>query len=430
MNKIIPGFLSVLLFVSVKIVVSQPIVIKGEMIRELCNAPISSLRLCTSEKMPIPFQVDELTETGNYICDKGDEPNADSSNGILDPKDEIVFLQEDCQPYDSSAGTMVNSGGGVYYPLIIRSQQKSSVIYITRDTSVTLSAKRYIAYDHEKQYVKTPYYYAQFGKNRFHFTNAGVWDPSENQFIHITNELAIAIHLKALWGLIPINYTENNLVCIVKQYKCGPVRLIRGGNFHLNLGLGLKGSHAYVNQLCYSQIVKVPVNVHVPVRFRAFFSEAYIEMCPVIKRREGFKFQVPAIHFTDTICSKKNTDSLVYVNPNNEFYAVTDGEIGYGWILEAKIENPFLKGSCFLIRKPSYRDKTCVEYGYRMMVRDLPKGRYEINNWVSFSTGTYSSLISLSSFIKVPASIETPWGLGYNFISANPLQSFQSEKKR
>ena len=94
--------------------------------------------------------------------------------------------------------------------------------------------------------------------------------------------MRVKIYLRALWGLLPITYSENNIVCEVKRFKVGPIRLIRRGDFHLNLGLWMKGSHAAVNQLCYPDMVKVPVYVHVPIRFNSFFSRAYIEMTPVI----------------------------------------------------------------------------------------------------------------------------------------------------
>jgi len=80
-----------------------------------------------------------------------------------------------------------------------------------------------------------------------------------------------------------------------------------------------------------------------------------------------------------------------------------------------------LNGSGYLIRKPSPRDSSCVEYGYRMTVVDLPKGHYEINNWVSFPSRTYTSISDLSSFILNPHSIQTPWNSSKNLLLANPL---------
>lgn len=397
---------------------SQPIVVNGSMLREVCYTPVSSLRLCTPDRQPIPFQIDELTENGNYICDRGNEPNTDSSNGIFDSRDEIVFLYEDCSTEDSFVKP--DYPGFFYYRLTIGDSEKRFV-YITNDTLILKSSKRYIEYDHDRQYVKTPYFFAQFSPDRFHFTSAGVWDSGGKKYEQLTQELRITILLKALWGLIPIRYSEDNLVCVVKNYKVGEIRLIRGGDFHLRLGLGIRGSRAYVNQICYPQVVKVPVNVHVPVRFSSFFKDAYIEMSPVIRQNAGYVFDAPSAKIIDSISSRAVCDTIIRVNPNNQFYSVTSGSKGYGWILNAKINDKYLKGSGYLIRKPSPRDSSCLEYGFRMTVVDLPKGHYEINNWVSFPSRTYASINDLSSFVLKPHSIKTPWITSKNLLLANPL---------
>ncbi len=367
--------ISILTFFHLK-VFAEPIVLKGEMIKELCGKPISSIRLCNSNYEPIPFQIDEITANGNYICPQGEEPNSDSSNGFLDYQDEIVFLSEDCTN-NINGSILSEKNEFTFYPIKIIQDQIVRIIFVSCDPDVKLSAKRYIEYDHEKQFVKTPYYYAQFGMNRFHFTKAGIFDEEKGNYLHLTNELSVTIYLRALWGLIPIHYNENNLICIVKKYKTGPVRLIRGGNFHLNLGLGIKGSHAYVNQICYPQMVKVPVNVHVPIRFRSFFSKAYIEMCPVVKMNEKFSFAIPEKGFSERMQNGSKIDTLIPFNPNNEYMTVSNKKIGYGWILSAKINNNYTKASGFVFRRPSARNPKSIDCGYRMMIKDLPKGTYE-----------------------------------------------------
>jgi hypothetical protein len=419
---------ALLVFASIKMLSAEPIVLKGGMLKDLCGKTIESIRLCNSRQEPIPFQIDELTSNGNYICPDGSSPNSDSSNGILDPMDEVVFLSEDCIDAGDSH-LLHNTINRTYYPIKIQSNP-ASLVYITNDTSILISKQKYIEYDTVKQLVKTPFYYAQFGKDRFHFTKAGIFDSETERYVDLTSELAVTIYLRALWGLIPIHYTEENLVCIVARYKTGPVRLIRGGNFHLNLGLGIKGSHAYVNQLCYPQMVKVPVKLHVPIRFRSFFSEAYIEMCPVVKKKDKFQFKVPEIHETEMLSSDKPLDTMIEVNPNNRFFAVTNGNIGYGWILQALIENRYLGGSCFVFRRPSVREQNSADCGYKMMIRDLPKGIYEINNWVLFSKTSYSYLTKLSSTIQYPTKIDTPWGEFVNQIGINPIVTVNMKKKR
>jgi hypothetical protein len=175
------------------------------------------------------------------------------------------------------------------------------------------------------------------------------------------------------------------MVCLVKRYKVGPIRLIRRGDFHLNLGLFFQGSHAAVNQICYPQLVRVPVYVHLPMRFRTLFKEAYIEMTPVF-RKEGadFSFDVASRDLSFPLGSARRFDTLVETNPNHTCMTAHNGFLGYGWLLDAAIDDRLLSGSGYRVTLPSDRGGI-GQCGFRLTVRDLPKGYYLIGNWVLFS---------------------------------------------
>jgi hypothetical protein len=203
--------------------------------------------------------------------------------------------------------------------------------------------------------------------------------------VDLTNELRIEICFRALWGLIPIHYSEDDIVCLVKRYKAGPIRLIRRGDFYLKLGLWIKGSHAAVNQLCYPEMVRVPVYVNLPMHFSSLFSQAYVEMTPVLTgETKRFSFRVPQ-YDVDFQCGKNaRVDSIVPINPNHGFMTVENGAVGYGWLLDATMQPAYLDGSGFVYSKPTRRKGLC-HCGFRLSVRDLPKGSYAITNWVVFS---------------------------------------------
>jgi hypothetical protein len=221
-----------------------------------------------------------------------------------------------------------------------------------------------------------------------------------------------------MWGLIPIRYSEDNMVCLVKRFKVGPLRLIRRGDFHLNLGLGLRGCRAIVNQICYPQIIKVPVYVHAPVRFGSFFRDAYIEMTPVLKDVPGFSFRIPKANFSREISGEQQLDTMIYFLPNNQFMAVSDDSIGYGWVLRANIEDQFLINSSFIYRKPSSRIGS-ADCGFRLNINNLPKGYYEITNWVFFQSGSFANFKDEFKSVLEPAVVSTPDGDYLNELSAS-----------
>lgn len=363
---------------------AEPVVINGSMVPALVGTPIADLRMVNYQGIAIPFQVDEITPGGEYVCPQGEMPNADSGNGRFDRQDEIVFLWEDAMAYQTISGPGVPSCTScVSKRITITKGNETRYFWVSNNRKLPVSSVKYLSYDHERQYLKTPYYYAQFGRNRFHFIRAGVMDFETGRYCNLTNELRVVIALKALWGLLPITYTEENIICSVKRYKAGPLRIIRCGDFYLKVGLGIKGSKAVVYQICYPQLVKVPVRMSLPVRFKIFFSDAFIEMTPVLNKESSqFRFMVPSLDFVEKF-SLKSVDTLIMTIPD-KVYLVSDGVKGYGWITQINVDSSKLSGSGYVLRRPSSRSGI-AECGFKMTVRDLPKGSYDIINWVFFS---------------------------------------------
>ncbi|NLL14011.1 MAG: hypothetical protein GX267_11450 [Fibrobacter sp.] len=401
----------------------EPIVIKGFSVKELLGTPIEKIRFCTRDYQPVVFQIDEMTEDGEYVCSQGENPNSDSGNGILDSLDELVFLWEDCQPLNTQDSLYSDNK---LLRLRVSRAKEIREICICKDGSVPVSSKRYIYYDHESRMLRTPWYYAEFGLDRFHFVKAGVKKEDGDRYVDLTNELRIEILLRALWGLIPIRYSEDNMVCLVKRFKTGPLRLIRRGDFHLNLGLGLRGSRAIVNQICYPQIIKVPVYVHAPVRFGSFFRDAYIEMTPVLKDVPGFSFRIPQAEFSRKIGGEQQLDTMIYLMPNHQFMAVSDDNMGYGWVLKAEIEDQYLKNSSFIYRKPSLRLGS-VDCGFRLNIHNLPRGYYEITNWVFFQSGDFASFKDEFRSVIEPAIVTAADGDYQNELSASGVHKKLSD---
>jgi len=376
--------------------VCEPIVVTGSMVPAFLGKPVQSLRIVNCRGAAIPFQIDEVAADQEYACPDGKEPMA--GNGVLDTADEIVFLWEDADtmapsgaedPAAASGRPDAAPKGGAHRDsgewIFIEHATQRRAVRLADDPTIPLSAVRYLQYDDRTKTVTTPFYYAAFAPDRFYFVKAGVKDFSNNSFIDLTNELRIQLYFRALWGLLPISYSENNMVCFVKRYKLGPIRLIRRGDFHLNLGLWIKGSHAAVNQLCYPDMVRVPVHVHLPMHFRSLFGQAYIEMTPVIRKgNERFTFRVPQYDIAFSFKGRQAVDSLVPANPNRKLMTIDNGTTGYGWLLDANMQEEYIQGSGYVVRKPSQREGLC-DCGFRLTVRDLPKGNYLITNWVLFS---------------------------------------------
>jgi hypothetical protein len=335
----------------------------------------------------IPFQIDEVTGDGEYVLDRGESPNVKDGDGVLGGRDEIVFLWDDADTAADAADILINKDAN---RLTLGRGGERRFVYAGFDpsSSIPRSSKRHIGYNHDTQRVTTPYYYADFARDRFHFVGAGLMDFSKGGYVDLVGELRVEILLTTLFGLIPIRYGENDLVCFVRRYKAGPIRLIRRGDFHLNLGLGVKGSRAAVNQICYPRSVGVPVYVHLPIRFRSLFGKAHIEMTPTIRESgRNFVFSVPSETLSFPTVGP-NIDTLLQTMPLRKMYTLKRGQSGYAWVLDATMPQEQIEGSGFIMRRPSSKPQGIAECGFRLSVKDVPKGNYYITNRVLFSDET------------------------------------------
>jgi hypothetical protein len=421
---------------------ADPIIIVGKDVPRLLGKPIASI-VVVNGKGAIPFQIDEVTKEGEYVLDKGEYPNVADGNGLLKEKDEIVFLWDDADvvivdngvdsvgininadnnvkdsisinisidtnvnnSIDSRIGKSVKNKGADTKITLTRGVERRTVkILFDQASSLPRSPKSYVGYNHATGRVATQYYYADFAKDRFHFVRAGVMNFATNKYVDLTNELRVEILLKTLFGLLPIRYGEGDLVCFVRRYKAGPIRLIRRGDFHLNLGLGVKGSRAAVNQICYSRAVKVPVYVHLPIRFRSLFGQAHVEMTPVIREAgRRFAFAVPSKKLYFPVAGDK-LDTLHQSMPLRKMFTLKSGATGYGWILDATTPPEHISGSGFVMRRPSTKGTGLAECGFRLTVRDVPKGNYYITNWVLFSGGKQGDIERLGKALTEPVVI-------------------------
>jgi hypothetical protein len=374
------------------------VVITGKNLPGLLGKPISSI-VIMNRNGAIPFQIDEITADGEYVLDGGELPNGKDGDGALGGRDEIAFLWDDAVPV---AGASDRGSKDTAVITLSRGGERRFV-YAVFDpaASIPRSPKRYIEYNHGSGRVATPYYYADFAKDRFHFARAGLLDFSADKYIDLAGELRVEILLTALFGLLPIRYGENDLVCFVRRYKAGPVRLIRRGDFHLNLGLGVKGSRAAVNQICYPRAVGVPVYVHLPVRFRTLFGRAHIEMLPTIREAgRGFVFSAPSENLSFP-ADGPPIDTLHPAMPLRKIFTLRRGRAGYGWVLDATMPPEHTEGSGFIMRRPSSRPGGIAECGFRLSVKDVPKGNYYITNTVLFSAGVPGDIERLSKPITV-----------------------------
>jgi hypothetical protein len=151
-------------------------------------------------------------------------------------------------------------------------------------------------------------------------------------------------------------------------------------------------------------------------------------MSPVIRSDvSGFSYRIPDAGFSGIINGVK-ADTFISVQPNGKFWAVSDGKKGFGWVLKADIPDSLLKGSGFIFKKPSTR-KAFADCGFRLTMKDLAKGYYQITNWVLFSD-SYDHIREISLDINKPITISNQAGLTVNNLLSAHTQRHKTASAR
>lgn len=81
---------------------TAPVVVTGTKVLSATHYPISMYRLYRTDThgkaLPIPFQIDEINQWGDYVLPDGGAITSATGNGIFDAQDELAFMGEDVGP--------------------------------------------------------------------------------------------------------------------------------------------------------------------------------------------------------------------------------------------------------------------------------------------------------------------------------------------
>ena len=76
----------------------DPVQIQGKAFPALTGGVLENYRVFAAQEgefKPIRFQIDEMTEEGDFVFPHGRDSNKKLGNGILDPRDVVLFMAKD-----------------------------------------------------------------------------------------------------------------------------------------------------------------------------------------------------------------------------------------------------------------------------------------------------------------------------------------------
>jgi len=151
--------------------------------------------------------------------------------------------------------------------------QDGHFVYVRIAPDQTLSPKDYVTYDRENDLVRTPSFF--IGYRDIIIINRFGWISKDGSLgENLLHRVAVRFSAKALFGLFPIEITENDIVSRVVGFKDGPIRVLKRVTNAPRLPLGMKGPASETDCFFYRNSYQTQVAVDFPVGGKAILSDA------------------------------------------------------------------------------------------------------------------------------------------------------------
>jgi hypothetical protein len=203
----------------------EPAIIDGARVPALIGEPTNSLYVYTFNgdslnTAPIPAQVDEVTGDGSYTS---------FDNGILDARDEIVFMAMDTgdQPSDTSPLNSLDIDTSNWYEIVVidpTTGRRGWAYLVRRNSSASVSGD-YVEYS-SKLITTTPHHY-QLGFSDTHFgfdfltlANNGTEDILDRTKVRVSS-LGVSVTEDNVPFSPPVELIDGRVRAIVEQSLFG-----------------------------------------------------------------------------------------------------------------------------------------------------------------------------------------------------------------
>jgi hypothetical protein len=239
---------------------------------------IEKYRVFKTEKdgsaTPIPFQIDEKDQFGDYILKDGKNPNTKSSNNVFDYQDELSIMGEDVGRVLKPSKWNFTKPNRIY-EVIFTNGSKKGAIYIgiyfrlnkndKKSDDITLSSKNYVDFDLKSANITTSRYFYQFNKKNYLVVrNVDVLSKTQGK-TDLLNSSTVYLKLDFKYFLT-FSFNQSDIESELDAYKIGPVRVITRVNFSIkilkikfNLGMYTEVSF-FSNAVLLPAIIDNPLN--------------------------------------------------------------------------------------------------------------------------------------------------------------------------
>jgi len=277
----------------------DPVQIKGEAFPALTGGVLENYRVYAAQEgelKPIRFQIDEMTEEGDFVFPHGKDSNKKLGNGILDPRDVVLFMAKDTGDRVAESVWPEAAAKGVEIELIDPIDQGRSwayVFFFEEDPPPLSPLPHYLKYDFETERLETKYWRAEYtvtkkGKHTNYYDEFVVLPAGGGNGENFIDRLKVRSTIKLFFGKITIRKDEKSLDSrAINAWIHGPIRVMRRlehkvkGPMRMNLVRIISDVHYY--QTMFS----APIHLYFPFKIERVVSSMHLRIgtdyAPVVK---------------------------------------------------------------------------------------------------------------------------------------------------
>ena len=200
----------------------DPVTIKAEVFPGLVGGALGNYRLYACREgtfKPIRFQIDEMTEEGDFVFPHGKLSNKKAGNGLLDPRDVLLFMAKDAGDRISKTSWPENTGKGKEIEIIDPIDQARSWVYLfyfEKNPPPLCPLPDYFNYDYNSELLWSEYWKQQLaiteeGKHTNYYTHFSILPKGGGNGENVIDRVKVRSIIKLFFGRITLKKNEENL---------------------------------------------------------------------------------------------------------------------------------------------------------------------------------------------------------------------------
>ncbi|MFQ5665998.1 MAG: hypothetical protein ACE5I7_06150 [Candidatus Binatia bacterium] len=281
---------------------AEVVKIPGTDIARLAGYPINRLALVARRSVgagahhgwqPIPFQIDERDAEGQWVLERGPQPNFDTPRAVLDDNDVLLFMAMD-------AGTRVPTADLPHGLPVAEVSVHDPLTGSTRwayllgfDTPAPRAPTSYVDYDPATDRVQGAHVTLGFRNGTPAYLGIRARDGAVGG--NLLDRFKVRATAAFLWGLLHFSRTEDDLLTEFVAWGQGPIRVIRRQRQRVRIGWGIRsptfGSYTYF----YRDFAELPVALYLNFPPTYFFGSIVIRTILDFRDLKGWLLLVPGL---------------------------------------------------------------------------------------------------------------------------------------